>query len=154
MDKIKKRALPPVPERKPTSVLPGPKKVCGLTATITTINAEGAGTDADVYLAINAHKFLLDKPHYDDFEAGDTDSYGFTLNMTLDDLRRSTIELGHNNKGKQPGWLCGRVSLYVRFQGSCYNRLYKEWSEVGWLAKDENQGELVVVLQTGEELAA
>ncbi len=146
-----KRILAPVKCKLSKAIAPE-KKVFSATVTINTPKIDHAGTDANVYFVINAHRFLMDRPKYDDFEKGDTDSYTFPINMSLDEFRKSAIEIGHDNTDDDPGWYCGRVTLYIRFEGSYYNNLYKWWPDIGWLAADENQGELWAVLQTGTEL--
>ncbi|MCA9963608.1 MAG: hypothetical protein KC423_05175 [Anaerolineales bacterium] len=105
--------------------------------TITTPNINYAGTDADVYIEVAGVHYLLDKPGYDDFERGDTDTYQFRVNLEMGELRDSQIRLYHDNSGSNSGWYCGKVVMSVKRRNSSYMFVYKEWSDVGWLAKDE-----------------
>jgi len=129
------------------------KKIVAFLMTISTSNISSAGTDADVFIEIAGSKFLMDKPGYDDFEKGDTDSYQFQMHMTLGELRKAVIRLYHDNSGSKPGWYCGQVTMQVKFENSNYMRLYKRWDKIGWLAKDEEPYYTTeAVLQEGETL--
>lgn len=128
-------------------------KLIAFSVTITTPNRDYAGTDADVFIEIAGHSNLMDKPKYNDFERGDTDTYYFPIAMTLGDLRTMRIRVHHNNKGRNSGWYCGRVTMQVQYSGSSYMRLYKAWPDVGWLAKDEGPYHTTeAILQEGKEV--
>lgn len=69
-------------------------------------NMDGAGTNADVVAEIcdvnnKCLLFNLDRDGYDDFEAGDTDSYTFVTDEALDDIKSLKI---HWLYGVSSGW--------------------------------------------------
>jgi hypothetical protein len=129
------------------------QKIVAIAVTITTGNVPKAGTDANVRLLIGAKRFDLDYAGYNDFERGDTDTYYFKTNMTLGELRKSYIELSHDNTGSGPGWYVANVILQVQYPNSFYMALYKRWGNIGWLAKDEPPYYTTAVeLQQGEEI--
>jgi hypothetical protein len=73
--------------------------------------------------------------------------------MTLGQLRKSYIELSHDNRGDKPGWYVANVVLQVQFPNTSFMALYKRWGNIGWLAKDERPYFTTTVeLQYGEEL--
>lgn len=147
-----KRKIRSMQESGDSRALTQSEKIVSVTLQVETPNVDHGGTDANVYFVINTQKFLMDKPNYNDFERGDNDSYTFPVAMTMSEFRKATIEIGHDNRSRNAGWYCGKVNLYVRKENTYWNRLYKRWPQIGWLATDENQGELWAVLQTGEEL--
>jgi hypothetical protein len=106
---------------------------------VSTRNINYGGTDADVYIEIAGVSYLMDKPGYNDFEKGDTDKYsfGFRNAITMGEFRKCQIRLWHNNRGSNPGWFCQKVDLSIIPKNNPNARLYKSWSNIGWLAKDE-----------------
>jgi hypothetical protein len=114
------------------------RKIVAMMATITTANVDNAGTDANVYFEVAGKNTLLDKPGYNDFERGDTDTYAWYVErLTLGDLRTARIRLHHDNTGNRPGWYVAKVTLQVQFADSSLLQTYKTWGPIGWLAKDE-----------------
>lgn len=118
---------------------PADKRVVAVQVVITTPrNVDYAGTDANVQFAVGGTIVPFDKPDYDDFERGDTDTYDFRLTpMTLGELRGSQIRLFHDNAGDDAGWYVSRVTMQIRFENSSLFHVYKTWGTVGWLATDE-----------------
>lgn len=121
---------------------------------ITTGSVKNAGTDAHVYLEIAGRNALLGKPNYDDFERGDVEEYFIASpQLTLDELRKATIRLHHDNTGKKPGWYVQGVDLKIRFKDESVFHLYKRWGTVGWLAVTEAPYYTTeAILQDGTEL--
>lgn len=127
------------------------RRLAGFSIQIRTGTVDHGGTDANVYFVVNGSAFLLDKPSYDDFERGDTDLYSFTLGMTMQDFRRATLQIGHDNRGRNAGWYCDWIQLFVRPEDRFFATPYRRWPPIGWLAKDENMGELWATLQDGQQ---
>ncbi|MDI6448631.1 PLAT/LH2 domain-containing protein [Anaerobaca lacustris] len=139
---IRKKVLvpeAPIPQKIGKKAIGPQSKIIECIVTITTGSVKKAGTDADVYFEIAGHRTLLDKPGYNDFEKGDTDTYHLGVPaMTLKELRESVILLYHDNTGKYPGWYVDKVDMKVRFENTYIFKLYKRWwYSIGWLAKDE-----------------
>ncbi len=121
-----------------TTHLSGERAISSIVLTISTGHEAFAGTDARVFLDCgDLGTFFLKTTGEDDFEIGDTRTYAFETNFTLEELRRTKLELGHDNSGVSPGWCVSHVLLHVTFQGSNLIFLYKHWEEIGWLAKNE-----------------
>lgn len=129
----------------------GLRIVSSIQVTVSTKDVTFAGTDAHVYLNCGSiGTFYLNTIGEDDFEKGETRSYEFDTNCTLGELRSVKIELGHDNTGKLPGWCVSNVAIQLKFAGSESYVLYKDWGEIGWLAKDEAPYHTIVVeLQEG-----
>ena len=74
----------------------------------------GAGTDANVYITLvgqngqSSGEFLLDNPGINDFERGDTNTFGLTP-IPIEGLDHIIIR--HDNTGNFPGWYI-RGSIY------------------------------------------
>lgn len=116
----------------------GIRIVSSIQVTVTTSVVPLAGTDAHVHLNCGSTgEFFLKKSGERDFQTGETGTYTFDTNCTLGALRSEQIELGHDNTGKFPGWCVSNVAIQVKFAGSDSYLLYKQWGEIGWLAKDE-----------------
>ncbi|MEM9410665.1 MAG: PLAT/LH2 domain-containing protein, partial [Planctomycetota bacterium] len=132
---------------------------------VATSDRSGAGTDADVYVEVfgtnGSHKFLLDKPNYDDFEPGDHDHYLVSCEQDLGTFY--AIRVGHDDSGSGSGWHVASVS--VAYGGTHNNRIIwdakkmarrearveynkksrgKKFSIDRWLATDESDGKLSV----------
>lgn len=109
-----------------------------IVVTVSTKNASFAGTDARVFLNCGSlGNYFLNTADEEDFEMGDIKSYAFETNFMLGDLKKACIELGHDNSGKNPGWCVSGVTLQIKLQGSNILYLFKQWEEIGWLAKDK-----------------
>lgn len=119
-----------------TKNLIGIRLVTGIVVTVATKAVPFAGTDAHVTLNCGSlGNYSLTTPGEDDFELGETRSYALDVNFTLNSLRFASLELGHDNTGKGPGWCVENVSIQVRVNGSNQLFLYKQWGEIGWLDK-------------------
>ena len=106
--------------------------------TVATKNVPFAGTDARVYVNFGTlGKYFLNAAGEDDFEMGTIKTYNFETSFTLGDLRKTIIELGHDNTGKNPGWCVGGFRLQIKLQDSDILYLYKLWENIGWLAIDK-----------------
>jgi len=129
----------------------GLRIVSSIQVTVSTADKPFAGTDAHVHLNCGSiGDFYLNTAGESDFERGESRTYGFDANCTLGDLRSKQIEFGHDNTGKLPGWCVSAVAIQVKFAGSDIYHLYKQWGEIGWLAKDEAPYNTTVVeLQEG-----
>jgi hypothetical protein len=136
-----------------TQQKPDTEKIAGIAITVTTGSIPSAGTDANVRLLIGANRFDMDTAGYNDFEKGDTDTYYFKTDMTLGQLRKSYIELSHDNSGNKPGWYVSNFVLQAQFPNTAFMALYKRWGNIGWLAKDEPPYHTTAVeLQHGEQI--
>jgi hypothetical protein len=112
--------------------------VTWMEVTVATKNVPFAGTDARVYVNFGAlGKYYLNAAGEDDFEMGTIKTYTFETSFTLGELRKTTIELGHDNTGKNPGWCVGGFRLQIKLQDSDILYLYKLWEDIGWLSKDK-----------------
>jgi hypothetical protein len=133
---------------------PDTQTIVAIGVTVTTGMVPKGGTDANVTFRIGAKPFLMDTPGYDDFERGETDTYYFaTSDLTLGQLRKSRIELSHDNSGHRPGWYVANLILQVQFPDSPYMVPYKRWGNIGWLARDEGPYYTTSVeLQLGQEV--
>jgi hypothetical protein len=114
-------------------------------------DVRAAGTDAEVFLRIGQHTFPMPKQHgKDPFERGAKEAYVFVLDppMKLAELRKSEIEVYHNSEGRNPGWFLAAVRLFVSLSHQPDKGfLYKEWTDIGWLAIDEAPFATQVTLQ-------
>ena len=129
-----------VPENTQTKSLQDGTRLTAFAVTITTPNVDGAGTDANVYIEVAGHAYLMDKPDYNDFERGDTDTYSFRFpdfQFTLGQLRAARIRLYHDDRDRNPGWKCGQVTFQIEGAGDGAMWVYKVWPDIGWLATDE-----------------
>ncbi|NEQ15923.1 PLAT/LH2 domain-containing protein [Moorena sp. SIO3A2] len=102
--------------------------------TIHTGDKQYAGTDANVYFRVaKGDWWLLDKPCYNDFERGDTDTYGpFKVsNLKATELSRVPIELKHDGKYVGPDWYVNWLNLEAEIPNKGWYT-YKEWHP-GWL---------------------
>ncbi len=129
----------------------GLRIVSSIQVTVSTADISLAGTDAHVHLNCGSiGDFHLGTIGEHDFQRGATRTYGFETNCTLGILRSVQITLGHDNTGKLPGWCVSDLAIHVKFAGSDDSHLYKQWSEIGWLAEDEPPYNTTVVeLQEG-----
>ena len=115
----------------------GIRVISNIAVTVSTKDGFLAGTDAHVFLSLGSlGDYPLMTVGEDDFEKGDTRTYGLDTSFTLAALRSAKIELGHDNTGKLPGWFVSGVKIKVKFAGSNMLALYKEWGEIGWLSAD------------------
>ena len=106
--------------------------------TVSTKNVPFAGTDAKVFMSCGAlGTYFLSTPGEDDFEMREIKTYNFETDFTVGDLRKATIELGHDNTGKNPGWCVSGFRVQIKLQGPDILYLYKLWGGIGWLAKDK-----------------
>lgn len=116
----------------------GVRLVSSIRITISTADKPFSGTEAHVHLNCGSiGDFYIKKTGANDFQIGETTTYEFEANCTLAALRSERLELGHDNTGKLPGWCVSNVAIQVKFAGSDEYLLYKQWSEIGWLAEDE-----------------
>lgn len=112
--------------------------VTSLEVTVSTKKIPFAGTDAQVFLNFGSlGKHILETESEDDFEMGAIKTYSIATNFSLGDLRKSIIELGHDDTGKNPGWCVSGFRVQIKLQDSDILYLYKLWGGIGWLAKDE-----------------
>lgn len=124
----------------------GLRLISSIQVTVSTKDVSFAGTDAHVYLNCGSiGNFSLNKIGEDDFERGKTRTYELDVNCTLGEFRSKKIELGHDNTGKFPGWCVSNVAIQTKFAGSNNYQLYKQWGEIGWLARDEAPYHITVV---------
>lgn len=123
-------------EHPSTGGLSSQQEVDLIVLTITTPKIKKAGTNAAVYAVIGGREYLLDKKNYNDFEQGKTDSYSLSFKGNLDDIRSNPIKIYHDNSNKYAGWYCGKVIMYVSLRGEYWQRTYKTWDDIGWLAED------------------
>jgi len=121
-----------------TKHLSGESIISSIEITVSTSDVAFAGTDAKVSLSCGSlGVFHLNTTGEDDFEMGDTRSYTFETNFTLDEFRKVNLGLGHDNTGKSPGWCVSQVSIHISLQDSNLIYLYKHWDEIGWLAQNK-----------------
>jgi len=121
-----------------TKHLSGESIISSIRITASTSNVAFAGTDAKVSFTCGSlANYQLNTTGEDDFEMGDTRTYTFETNFTLDEFRMVNLELGHDNSGKSPGWCVSHVSIHITLHSSDLVYLYKHWDEIGWLAKDK-----------------
>ena len=102
--------------------------------TIHTGDKQWAGTDANVYFRVaNGDWWLLDKSWHNDFERGDTDTYGpFDVsNLKADNLSKVPIELKQDGTGLGPDWYVDWLRLEAEIPNQGWYA-YKEWHP-GWL---------------------
>ena len=127
-----------ITEEKATKHLTRESIITSIKITVSTSDVVFAGTDAKVSLSCGSlGVYHLNTSGEDDFEMGDTRSYTFETNFTLDEFRKVNLSLGHDNTGKSPGWCVSQVSIHISLQGSNLIYLYKHWDEIGWLALDK-----------------
>ncbi|NEO74490.1 MAG: hypothetical protein F6K52_34805 [Moorea sp. SIO3H5] len=108
--------------------------ITAVKTTIQTGNKEYAGTDANVYFRVaKGDWWLLDKPRYNDFERGDTDTYGpFDVsNLKARELSTVPIELKHDGKYFGPDWYVDWLDLEAEIPNRGWY-VYKKWHP-GWL---------------------
>ena len=114
-------------------------------------NVRAAGTDAAVFLRIGERTFPLPEEHgKDPFERGAHDAFVFVMDppMKLADFRQVEIEVYHNSEGRNPGWNLAMIRLWVSLSSQPgQGLLYKEWTDIGWLAIDEAPFATQVTLQ-------
>ncbi|MBI5479317.1 MAG: hypothetical protein HY906_10700 [Deltaproteobacteria bacterium] len=114
-------------------------------------DVRAAGTDAEVFLRIGNRTFPMPAEHgKDPFERGAKDAFVFVLDppMKLADFRKSEIEVYHNSEGSNPGWFVAAIRLWVSLSSQpAQGFLYKEWTDIGWLAIDEAPFATQVTLQ-------
>jgi hypothetical protein len=114
-------------------------------------NVRAAGTDAAVFLRIGERTFPMPEEHgKDPFERGAKDAFDFALDppIKLADFRTQEIEVYHNSEGRNPGWHLAMVRLWVSLSTKPgEDLLYKEWTDIGWLAIDEAPFVTQVTLQ-------
>ena len=121
-----------------TSHLEDTRIVTSFDVTVSTKKVPFAGTDAKVFLNFGSlGKHILETDGEDDFEMGAIKTYSIATNFSLGDLRKSIIELGHDDTGKNPGWCVSGFRVQIKLQDSDILYLYKLWGGIGWLAKDE-----------------
>jgi len=121
-----------------TSHLDETRIINRMEVTVATKNVPFAGTDARVFLNCGSlGNYFLNTDGEDDFEMGTIKTYTFETNFTLGDLRKTIIELGHDNSGKNPGWCVGGFRLQIKLQDSDILYLYKLWEDIGWLVIDK-----------------
>ena len=116
----------------------GIRIISSIQVKVSTADKPFAGTDAHVNLNCGSMgEFYMKKAGANDFQRAQTGTYEFDTNCTLAALRSERIVLGHDNTGKLPGWCVSHVDIRVKFAGSNELYLYKQWSQIGWLAEDE-----------------
>jgi len=114
-------------------------KIIQVKITIHTGNISRAGTDANVYFRINnGDWWLLDKSWYNDFEAGDIDTYGpFDVDyLTVGNISQAPIELRHDDTGIAPGWYVEWLNLEAFVVG--YGWI--TYQQYRWLELDSSSG--------------
>jgi hypothetical protein len=148
-------ALHNAPESSLTKKYSDGTQLYSFQAVVATRNIDYGGTDANVNIEIAGNSYLMDKPGYNDFEKGDNDTYnfGFRNSITMGELRKCRIRIWHDNKGRNSGWYCQKVDLFVISKTNPNARLYKSWSNIGWLATDEQDNNYTceAILQLGED---
>ncbi len=114
-------------------------------------NERAAGTDAQVFLRIGERTFPIPEEHgKDPFERGAHDAFVFVMDppMKLADLRKAEIEVYHDSEGRNPGWNVAMIRLWLSLSSKPgEGLLYKEWTDIGWLAIDEAPFATQVTLQ-------
>jgi hypothetical protein len=114
-------------------------------------NVRAAGTDAAVFLRLGERTFPMPEQHgQDPFERGAKDAFNLVLDppIKLADLRKAEIEVYHDSEGSNPGWFLAMVRLYLLLSSQPgEGLLYKEWTDIGWLALDEVPFATQVTLQ-------
>jgi len=116
----------------------GIRIVSSIQITVSTADKSFAGTDAHIHLNCGSiGDFYMKKAGENDFQRAQTGTYKFDTQCTLAALRSERIGLGHDNTGKFPGWCVSDVAMKIKFAGSDDFQLYKQWSDIGWLAEDE-----------------
>lgn len=117
--------------------------------TVTTGDFAFAGTDANVFVTLmgsdgQGEERLLDDPERDEFERAETDAF------VLEGLREvgalAQIRIRHDNKRSLPGWY--PQEILVRNE-----RTGKKWRFPidRWLATDECEGKIELILKPDEE---
>lgn len=75
--------------------------------TITTADVEDAGTNSNIYAQLigtdgSSPQVLLDRPGYNDFERGATDTYYISADQNLGTI--TSIKMYTDGTGYKPGW--------------------------------------------------
>jgi len=121
-----------------TSHLDETRIINRMEVTVATQKVPFAGTNARVFMNCGTlGKYFLNSGSEEDFEMGTIKTFTFETNFTLGDLRNTTIELGHDNTGQNPGWCVGGFRLQIKLEDSDILYLYKLWERIGWLDKTE-----------------
>lgn len=95
------------------------RSISRIVITVATQKIPFAGTNSKVFLNLGTlGNFELNTPGEDDFEMGTIKSYEFKTNFTIGELRKTVIELGHDNSGKNPGWCVGGLRIEIILQDS------------------------------------
>ena len=109
------------------------EKIESITITITTGNTKKSATDDSVMLQIGGHKWQIDKPNYDDFEKGKTDSYDLEIPEGMDSSWfRFLCFQKKNLTGKSDDWEMEKVVLMVNG-----NIVYEKAGLKAWLTFDK-----------------
>jgi len=118
-----------------------PAPLTSLVVTVQTANADGAGTDDDVYLRVSdTLRFKLDKRLHDDFERGSTATYSLPVDTStpfdgqsqgyfLRDIRY--LQLEKSPDGSSGAWKLGGVTLYVNGRTYYRNSSIQQWLRGG-----------------------
>jgi hypothetical protein len=113
---------------------------------VITGTADGAGTDANVYITLygdngSSGERQLDTER-DNFERGQTDVFSPDM-PDLGNLQR--VRIRHDNSGSRPGWFLDRIIILNE-------TTQQEWTFPcnRWLAVDEDDGQIDRILQAAQ----
>jgi hypothetical protein len=106
--------------------------VTTMRVTITTADSSGAGTNDDVFLELGyGLRYKLDKSSYDDFEAGDQDTYSIDFGRGLLVRDIQYIKLKKSADGIDDGWKLNGIAFWVNDR-----QVYAEDGMAVWLEDD------------------
>ncbi|QOS99995.1 hypothetical protein JNUCC42_04365 [Brevibacterium sp. JNUCC-42] len=96
--------------------------------TVRTANAKGAGTGSDIYVTLNgtngsSPSVLFDTPDYDDFEAGDIDTYYISASKNLGQIQSITVY--SDGSGDGAAWL--PTSFTVKYNEDVWVFYNEDW---------------------------
>ncbi|MDN9012880.1 PLAT/LH2 domain-containing protein [Brevibacillus laterosporus] len=96
--------------------------------TITTADVEDAGTNSNIYAQLigtggSSPQVLLDRPGYNDFERGATDTYYISADQNLGTI--TSIKMYTDGTGYKPGWF--PTFFKVEHNASTWNFLNGQW---------------------------
>lgn len=135
---------------------PRPEPVASLYVTIGTSDSRLAGTDDNVYVQFGDHlRFQLDKPGYDDFERGATDTYSLRPppGTTMQDLRY--VQIDKSPDGAAGGWQLRSVAVQANGR-QLYNQTgidtwlqddHRTWRAPGYVVPTATTTRIPVILQ-------
>lgn len=108
------------------------EKIKKITIEITTGDKPGSSTDDEIQLNIGSHKWILDKPNYDDFERGKTDIYELDVPAGMDASWFRFLCFQKKHAGKENPWLLDKITLKINDQ-----LIYEKENLGVWLKADK-----------------